>query len=110
LSGLGKIQALNIERIRALMESGNSRSLESVQKAITFYEACLNTEIIDLRSLTDLRMLFHDLGKRLLVECLTWWPVHKGNHSCYELITHAQKVSIIVLMCDRFWEKVQFRG
>ena len=53
----------DIERIRALMESGNNRSLDAVDKAIKFYQTCTDTIAIKTDTLSHLRQWLIDLGK-----------------------------------------------
>ncbi len=43
----GILSVAYVERIRSLMISGNNRSLSSVQKAITFYQSCVDTDAVE---------------------------------------------------------------
>ena len=52
------------ERIRVLMESGNNMSLVSLQKAITFYNSCMDTDTVEKKSHLSLHDFLSDLGER----------------------------------------------
>ncbi len=62
VSTLSEIRSVNTERIRALMESGNNRSLNSLQSAITYYQSCMNILATDQKSASDLNSILHTLG------------------------------------------------
>lgn len=52
----------NQERFRSLVESGNNRSVEAVQKAITYYQSCMDRDTVEEQSLPALLELLNDLG------------------------------------------------
>jgi len=50
------------ERIRALMELGDNMNLSSLQKAITFYKSCVDTDAVEKQSLSSLHEFLSSLG------------------------------------------------
>ena len=67
ISTLSQTASVNVERIRALMEFENNRSLESLQKTIVFYQSCLNLPAIDQQSVPALHQILLSLGRVLSV-------------------------------------------
>ena len=49
-------RSINVERIRTLMESGDNRGLESIDKAFTYYQSCLEGDTLEMsvKSLKDI--------------------------------------------------------
>ena len=54
----------NEERFRALMESGNNRSVGALQKAIYYYQSCMDRRRVEADSLPALTNLLTQLGER----------------------------------------------
>ena len=63
----------DIERIRSLMTSGNNMSLGAIEKAITFYNSCVDTSTIEKQSLPSLHQLLTNLGMKLLFMLKMFW-------------------------------------
>ena len=61
---LESLMGRNEERFRVLMESGNNRSVGAVQKAIDYYQSCMDRERVEAESLPALTSILTELGER----------------------------------------------
>ena len=62
INGFSELAEFNGERIRVILESNNGRGLDSLNKAITYYDSCLDIELMDSRSEDDLMEVLQNLG------------------------------------------------
>ena len=89
VSTLSQTASVNVERIRTLMESNNNRSLYSLQKAIEYYQSCMDIQAIELQSVSKLQEVLLSLGKCTVAEFLhILLPSYSGigcNGICYRI-------------------------
>ena len=61
---LDSLTERNQERFRVLMESGNNKNIGALQKAIDYYQSCMDWLRVEAESLPVLTNLLVQLGER----------------------------------------------